>query len=233
MVPRKRPNRTRSRPVLRQLVSLPPMDYALQWPMVVRRSCCRCVGPHGQNADAVLTRCAVGITVGAVVVPQGMAYATLAGLPPQFGLYSSFMGVLVYWFFATSKDITIGVCAGAFASPPQTRPVADLRAASGSRVHDHGEHSCGSGHHQSHGPRPCRRLSACRHLRFDHHLCRSPSSRLDCGLHSLGGHFCIHDRLCPQHCVRSDPDDAGSIGVLNQRLNLPRYHPHAAIPAQM
>lgn len=37
-----------------------------------------------------------------------MAYATLAELEPQFGLYSSFMGVLVYWFFATSKDITIG-----------------------------------------------------------------------------------------------------------------------------
>jgi sodium-independent sulfate anion transporter 11 len=38
-----------------------------------------------------------------------MAYATLASLPAQYGLYSSFMGVLVYWFFATSKDITIGV----------------------------------------------------------------------------------------------------------------------------
>lgn len=50
-----------------------------------------------------------GITVGAVVVPQGMAYAVLAKLPVEFGLYSSFMGVLVYWFFATSKDITIGV----------------------------------------------------------------------------------------------------------------------------
>jgi solute carrier family 26 (sodium-independent sulfate anion transporter), member 11 len=50
-----------------------------------------------------------GITVGAVVVPQGMAYATLADLPVQYGLYSSFMGVLIYWFFATSKDITIGV----------------------------------------------------------------------------------------------------------------------------
>ncbi|GAT27372.1 sulfate transporter [Aspergillus luchuensis] len=49
-----------------------------------------------------------GITVGAVVVPQGMAYAKLAELPVQYGLYSSFMGVLVYWFFATSKDITIG-----------------------------------------------------------------------------------------------------------------------------
>ncbi|KAF2858706.1 SulP family sulfate permease [Piedraia hortae CBS 480.64] len=49
-----------------------------------------------------------GITIGAVVVPQGMAYAELAALPVEYGLYSSFMGVLIYWFFATSKDITIG-----------------------------------------------------------------------------------------------------------------------------
>ncbi|RDW61796.1 SLC26/SulP family anion transporter [Aspergillus mulundensis] len=49
-----------------------------------------------------------GITVGAVVVPQGMAYAQLAQLDVEYGLYSSFMGVLIYWFFATSKDITIG-----------------------------------------------------------------------------------------------------------------------------
>lgn len=51
-----------------------------------------------------------GITIGAVVVPQGMAYAELAELPVEYGLYSSFMGVLIYWIFATSKDITIGVC---------------------------------------------------------------------------------------------------------------------------
>jgi sodium-independent sulfate anion transporter 11 len=38
-----------------------------------------------------------GITVGLVVIPQGMAYAKLAGLPVQFGLYTSFMGALVYW----------------------------------------------------------------------------------------------------------------------------------------
>ena len=49
-----------------------------------------------------------GITIGAVVVPQGMAYAQLAQLPVYYGLYSSFMGVLIYWLFATSKDITIG-----------------------------------------------------------------------------------------------------------------------------
>ncbi|KAF9770727.1 hypothetical protein IL306_011669 [Fusarium sp. DS 682] len=49
-----------------------------------------------------------GITIGAVVVPQGMAYAILANLEPQFGLYSSFIGALIYWIFGTSKDISIG-----------------------------------------------------------------------------------------------------------------------------
>jgi len=37
-----------------------------------------------------------------------MAYAKLAQLPVQFGLYSGFIGVLIYWVFGTSKDITIG-----------------------------------------------------------------------------------------------------------------------------
>lgn len=50
-----------------------------------------------------------GITIGAVVIPQGLGYAKLAGLPVQYGLYTSFMGGVIYWLFATSKDITIGV----------------------------------------------------------------------------------------------------------------------------
>ncbi|KAF8162980.1 sulfate transporter family-domain-containing protein [Crassisporium funariophilum] len=49
-----------------------------------------------------------GLTVGMVVVPQGMSYAVLASLPPEYGLYSSFVGVLIYCFFATSKDVSIG-----------------------------------------------------------------------------------------------------------------------------
>ncbi|KAK8088897.1 sulfate permease [Apiospora hydei] len=60
------------------------------------------------NVQWLLGDLVAGITIGAVVVPQGMAYAKLAQLPVEFGLYSSFMGVLIYWFFATSKDITIG-----------------------------------------------------------------------------------------------------------------------------
>lgn len=61
------------------------------------------------NSQWLIGDLVAGITVGAVVVPQGMAYALLANLAPEFGLYSSFMGVMIYWFFATSKDITIGV----------------------------------------------------------------------------------------------------------------------------
>mgnify|MGYP000330109591 FL=1 len=49
-----------------------------------------------------------GITVALVLVPQSMSYANIAGLAPQFGLYSSFVGVVIYALFATSKDVTIG-----------------------------------------------------------------------------------------------------------------------------
>lgn len=50
-----------------------------------------------------------GLTIGLVVVPQAMAYAILAQLPPAYGLYTSFTGAVVYWVFGTSKDIVIGV----------------------------------------------------------------------------------------------------------------------------
>ncbi|PIL23773.1 transporter [Ganoderma sinense ZZ0214-1] len=49
-----------------------------------------------------------GLTVGIVLVPQSMSYAQIATLPAEYGLYSSFVGVLVYCFFATSKDVSIG-----------------------------------------------------------------------------------------------------------------------------
>ncbi|TRM58869.1 sulfate permease [Schizophyllum amplum] len=49
-----------------------------------------------------------GLTVGMVLVPQGMSYAQIATLSPEFGLYSSFVGVLIYCLFATSKDVSIG-----------------------------------------------------------------------------------------------------------------------------
>ncbi|KAJ3196374.1 hypothetical protein HDU82_001808, partial [Entophlyctis luteolus] len=57
----------------------------------------------------ILADFVAGITVGLVAIPQSISYATkLACLPPQFGLYTSFVGVLLYSLFATSKDVTIG-----------------------------------------------------------------------------------------------------------------------------
>ncbi|XP_055509844.1 sodium-independent sulfate anion transporter [Leucoraja erinacea] len=49
-----------------------------------------------------------GLTVGLTVVPQALAYAEIAGLPVQYGLYSSFIGCFVYCLLGTSKDITLG-----------------------------------------------------------------------------------------------------------------------------
>lgn len=49
-----------------------------------------------------------GITVGLTVLPQALAYATLAGLQPQYGLYSAFVGCIVYAFFGGCADLTIG-----------------------------------------------------------------------------------------------------------------------------
>ncbi|XP_061232977.1 sodium-independent sulfate anion transporter [Neopsephotus bourkii] len=49
-----------------------------------------------------------GLSVGLTAVPQALAYAEVAGLPPQYGLYSAFMGCFVYCFLGTAKDVTLG-----------------------------------------------------------------------------------------------------------------------------
>ncbi|XP_063533835.1 sodium-independent sulfate anion transporter [Cydia strobilella] len=60
------------------------------------------------NSDKAVADLIAGITVGLTVIPQALAYATLAGLEPQDGLYSSFMGCFVYVIFGSCKDITLG-----------------------------------------------------------------------------------------------------------------------------
>ncbi|KAF5269564.1 hypothetical protein FQR65_LT05902 [Abscondita terminalis] len=49
-----------------------------------------------------------GITVGLTIMPQSMAYASLANLPPHYGLYSSFMGAFMYVMFGTIKEASVG-----------------------------------------------------------------------------------------------------------------------------
>lgn len=49
-----------------------------------------------------------GITVAVMLVPQGMAYAMLAGMPPIYGLYGGLIPLLFYAILGTSRQMSIG-----------------------------------------------------------------------------------------------------------------------------
>jgi SulP family sulfate permease len=57
----------------------------------------------------LLTQDAVaGVTLAAYAIPVSLAYATLAGLPPQHGIYCYLMGGLLYALFGSSRQLAIG-----------------------------------------------------------------------------------------------------------------------------
>jgi SulP family sulfate permease len=49
-----------------------------------------------------------GLTVGIMLIPQGMAYAMLAGLPPIHGLYAVTIPLIIYALFGTSRQLAVG-----------------------------------------------------------------------------------------------------------------------------
>ncbi|XP_024970308.1 sulfate transporter 1.3-like [Cynara cardunculus var. scolymus] len=49
-----------------------------------------------------------GLTIASLCIPQDIGYSKLANLPPQYGLYSSFVPPLIYAFMGSSRDIAIG-----------------------------------------------------------------------------------------------------------------------------
>jgi high affinity sulfate transporter 1 len=78
-----------------------------------------------------------GLTAAAVVIPKAMAYATIAGLPVQVGLYTSFVPMLVYAVLGTSSVLsvstttTLAILTGAelAEAAPGADPAALLRVA--------------------------------------------------------------------------------------------------------
>lgn len=49
-----------------------------------------------------------GLTVGIMLIPQGIAYAMIAGLPPIYGLYTAMIPQFIYAFFGTSRQLAVG-----------------------------------------------------------------------------------------------------------------------------
>lgn len=58
--------------------------------------------------DDLMSDLTAGTVVAIMLIPQGMAYALLAGLPPQMGLYASILPLIVYALFGTSRSLGVG-----------------------------------------------------------------------------------------------------------------------------
>ena len=53
-----------------------------------------------------------GLTVWAVLIPEGMAYATIAGVPPVVGLYAAIPALVLYAIFGTSRQLIVAATSG-------------------------------------------------------------------------------------------------------------------------
>jgi SulP family sulfate permease len=75
--------------------SLKEASFFLPWTKDVKR-------------DTIKADLIAGITVALVLIPQSLAYAQLAGLPPHYGLYASFIPPIIASFFGSSNQLSTG-----------------------------------------------------------------------------------------------------------------------------
>src|SRR5690348_8469263 len=68
----------------------------------------RGLSPSSYRREWLAKDVVAGIVLSTLLVPQGMAYAELAGLPPITGLYTSIMCLLAYAVFGPSKILVLG-----------------------------------------------------------------------------------------------------------------------------
>lgn len=62
---------------------------------------------HGYHLASLRTDALAGLTAGAVVIPQAMAYATIADLPVQYGLYTCMLPMVVYAALGGSRALSM------------------------------------------------------------------------------------------------------------------------------
>ena len=77
------------KPLLQRL--FPPADWA-----------------RNMNASTLTADLIAGLTTGVMIIPQSMAYAAIAGLPPIAGLYASTVPLVLYALLGTSRQLSVG-----------------------------------------------------------------------------------------------------------------------------
>src|SRR5262245_40988016 len=70
---------------------VPPIDWLPRY------------SPSSLRCDAL-----AGVTLAAYAIPVSLAYASLAGLPPEYGIYCYLLGGLGYALFGTSRQLAVG-----------------------------------------------------------------------------------------------------------------------------
>jgi len=60
------------------------------------------------NSNSLRCDFIAALTVAVLIIPQGMAYSVLAGLPPIYGLYACLVPLLIYPFFGSSPFLSVG-----------------------------------------------------------------------------------------------------------------------------
>ncbi|WP_339671188.1 sulfate permease [Dasania marina] len=63
---------------------------------------------QGYSKSTFLSDLSSGLTTGVLLIPQGMGYAMVAGLPPEVGLYAAIFPPLLYALLGTSNKVSIG-----------------------------------------------------------------------------------------------------------------------------
>ena len=62
---------------------------------------------HGYPREWLRPDLIAGLTAAAVVIPKAMAFATIAGLPVQVGLYTALVPMVVYAVLGTSRPLSV------------------------------------------------------------------------------------------------------------------------------
>jgi len=60
------------------------------------------------NRGSLTNDLTAAVIVTIMLIPQSLAYAMLAGLPPQMGLYASILPITLYAIFGTSRSLAVG-----------------------------------------------------------------------------------------------------------------------------